>query len=86
MFARQPVRYRRTDFLSVLLLVVGLALTLTVAMQADAANDPCRGPIHAQQGGPVLDSTPLLSTGAKRCRSESTSASWASAIWGVFTH
>ena len=87
MFQRHPVSYRRTDFLSVLVFVVGFALVLTLALQAkaQAGDEPCLRAIDAQQDAPVLDSAPLLSAGATRCLTESTSASWASAIWGVFT-
>jgi hypothetical protein len=87
MFQRHEVSYRRTDFLSVLVVVVGFALLLTLALQAkaQAGDEPCRPRADVQQDAPVLDSAPLLSTGAARCLTESTSASWASAIWGAFT-
>lgn len=83
MFHRHTAGPRRTDFLSVLVLVVGVAFLLTVAFQAHAALDPCA---DAQAEAAVLDSSPLLNTGALACRTESTSASWVSAIWGAFTH
>jgi hypothetical protein len=86
MFHRHLGAHRRTDFLSVLVLVVGCAFLLTVAFQAQASYERCPAPgTDARYETAVLDSGTLVNTGAARCRNDSTSASWASAIWGAFT-
>lgn len=86
MFHRPVVAHRRTDFLSVLVLVVGFAFLLTLAFQAQAAYERCPAPgADGQHEAAMLDSGTLLNTGAARCPIDSTSPSWASAIWGAFT-
>jgi hypothetical protein len=86
MFHRPVVAHRRTDFLSALVLVVGCAFLLTLAFQAQAGHDRCPpAAADARHETAMLDSATLVNTGAARCRTDSTSASWASAIWGAFT-
>jgi hypothetical protein len=88
MFHRHAVHHRRTDFLSALVVVVGLAFLLTVALQAQAGyrDDRCHiAAANGQRHAPVLDSAPSIEGGYLRCQTSSTSASWASAIWGAFT-
>ena len=88
MFHRHAIHHRRTDFLGVLVFVVGLAFLLTLAFQARAAYvyDRCEtaGDIGQRQAA-MLDSTPSNDGGYARCQTGSTSASWASAIWGAST-
>ena len=88
MFQRHAVPHRRTDFLSALVVVVGLAFLLTVALQAHAAYAPEGCPaavVDGQRQAPVLDFAPSNEGEYLRCQTGSMSASWASAIWGAFT-
>jgi len=78
----------RTDFLSGMILVVGLALLPTLAFHAHANQGAARCPaavVDGQRHAAVLDFAPSQDGGYARCQTDSRLAWWASATWGAST-